>query len=83
MKRGRKGGGSVTGGTGDVKPQLLTVSTGAPGFDVIFRNTYWTVTIPLLYQVRLPLLMSMERQLLIFLFLVLDLREAKVLYSNF
>lgn len=28
MKRARTSGGSVTGGTGDVKPQILTLSTG-------------------------------------------------------
>ena len=31
MKRARTSGGSVTGGTGDVKPQILTLDTGTAG----------------------------------------------------
>jgi len=31
MKRARTSGGSVTGGTGDVKPQILTLTTGIAG----------------------------------------------------
>ena len=31
MKRARTSGGSVTGGTGDIKPQILTLDTGTAG----------------------------------------------------
>lgn len=37
-KRQRTAGGSVTGGTGDVKPNQLTLNTGRQPFN---NNVYW------------------------------------------
>lgn len=36
MKRARTSGGSVTGGTGDIKPQVITLSTGNTGVGISF-----------------------------------------------